>query len=271
MFRPTVNRGPPGLISRDETFNSPVEPKSSLGIKVIPTVRFLSYNRSTCRFIARGKKGGLGYYEADQNNFKRAQLWIQLRTPFTKDSPLAIPNYKNCYGLWSKSKSNDFLEIKSRKSATDAFYPSDDSDAFVFAIDGFSYMYQKYSIPEMANCKVWECVQINESSKSIECVLKLQNNDQDESIIFRGKNKKLDPFDMSITLDTFEIPTASTRILKTTVDMNVGTMQTQCINDDPECLHFPYTVSIIGNGILQYPIKIYADGRVQYNATVLII
>ncbi|KAE9523767.1 hypothetical protein AGLY_015827 [Aphis glycines] len=152
-----------------------------------PTVRFIRYNTPEWRFIARGMKSGLGYYEADQNNFKCSQLWVQSRIPFSKNTPKTIPPYDRSYGLFaSKSRSHDYVHVTSTKTTTDVKYPDPSSDSFVAQCDGYGFLYQQYRIPEFGNFNVRELIEIDDDKRSIVCTLQISNEDVTEEVIYYG-------------------------------------------------------------------------------------
>lgn len=268
LFHKSINRGPPGIISRNESFLSPIEPTAVNGIKVIPTVRFLRFNTDNCRLIVRGIQENLGFYESDKNNFKVSQLWVQSRVPFTTKSPKSISEFKHCYGLWSmESESHDFTQIKSKKTTTDIFYPEKGSKSFVLQAHNVGFLYQEYSIQEYGNYNVRECIQMNELENVVIVTLMLQNNNKHQSIIFRGKTEEIDPFDISIDLDEFVIVPGTSAILETIINMNNGKMKTNRLSSHESLINFPLKIYLEENMIDRNNIIIHSDGRVQYNGT----
>lgn len=240
VYHPTVNRGPPGIHGRNESFVSPCQETAVSGIRVVPSIRFIRYHTQKYKFNARGVHGKLGYYEADKANYRHPQLWVQSRVPYKQDGPSSMPTYKNAYGLFSVESNDDYVHLPSREETTDIRYPTDKSRSFVAHYDSLGVLYQEYTIPEFGDFHVRELVIVNAQIKSIDCYLLLVNNDKKKDLIFRGKSSSIDPWDYTVKLDVFKIAARSSDFLQTTIDMDHGLMSTRSrnVNEFPS---FPLT------------------------------
>lgn len=250
ILHPTVDRGPPGMLNRDNTFKSFAYPLAALGVVAIPTSRFLRYNTLNCRFVARAVTAGLGYYESDTETTTGAQYWVQCRLPFMAKSKSDLPPYNEAFGLFGEyddSANRQYIALPSPKNTTTHIkYPSSDSWSFVGAYKNVGFLYQEYTVPEFGQFRVYELIVVNGFSSNVQCVMVVENRSPNRTVFVNGSADLINPFTDRI-LTTYTVAPQKSETFETVVRMTDGliSMKPTVKPIKPENL-LPYTFTDTG-------------------------
>ena len=228
ILHPTVDRGPPGMLNRDNSYKSFAYPTATLGIVAIPTARFLRYNTPQCRFVVRAVTAGLGYYESDTETNTGAQHWVQCRVPFTVNAPASVPtSYAEAFGLFAEhdgaqADHRKYVALPSPKNTTTHVkYPSTDSWSFVGAYENYGFSYQEYQIPEFGEFRVCELVVVDGWTSTVRCTTIIENRSASRSVFVNGSSDSINPFTDRLTT-VYAVPPLKSETFETNVRMLDG-------------------------------------------------
>ncbi|XP_065219796.1 uncharacterized protein LOC135845258 [Planococcus citri] len=236
-----VARGPPGILNRGSSFISETNSAALLGCKIMPLARILRVNAHQCRFFARGVTAGLGFFEADKSSDLYSQYWVQSRIPYHVNSSSRIPEFKYAYGLIFSTDHEDYIQLKSRATTTDIYYPTNDSWCLVGsfgwnAADRQEFLRQNYSINEYGKYRVYEYIRYaHHVAKQVVINLEIDNRQGDKELRIRYSLVEVDPHVIDDTyknnLRVLKIPIGTVARLRHIVNLESCKISTTVLDE----------------------------------------
>jgi len=233
ILHPMIARGPPGILSRDSTFLSIVEPNATLGCEIMQFGKMLRISGNGGYVVVRGVHAGLGYFEADNANDRFAQYWVQARAPYTADMPIEIPPLERAYGIIFADSDTDYKRLHSRTSTTDIYYPNEISRCYVgVSVEGARerFLIQRYRIDEFGDYNVYELVRFSHAKPHISrSFIEIDNRSGSRDLFVRLSAEPVRPYNMNAKearqrLTLHMIPRGEVYVIKHTMNVEEGTI-----------------------------------------------